>query len=138
MDSLTVFHTHNPRYHLSRVNSDPHLQHTERMEEMKKALLHPPMPEQDSTGTTRSALPPEAAVQQFPLVQVPDPRGPDDQGIPWMMLVQRNWDIQELTDVTRSLPDPNEVGGVRFWREVLDLDEIYQLGGGEWTQVLCR
>ncbi|KAL4660661.1 neuronal acetylcholine receptor subunit beta-4-like [Arapaima gigas] len=49
-----------------------------------------------------------------------------------------NWDIQELIDVTRSLPELHEVGSNCFWREVLDLDEIYKPSGLEWIQVLRR
>ncbi|KAL4601614.1 hypothetical protein GN956_G25736 [Arapaima gigas] len=98
-----------------------------------KAPIHPTVPTPPVPIRVPTA-PPPAAVQQSPLVQMPHPQGPDNQGNTRVVYVQITWDIQELIDVASSLPDPNEVGEC-FWKEVLALDGIYQPSGGEWTQV---
>ncbi|XP_051790109.1 uncharacterized protein LOC127529674 isoform X2 [Erpetoichthys calabaricus] len=77
-----------------------------------------------------------------PLIEVSNPHynpahpaGPQN---PTTVMINRNWDIQELKDVVNALPDPKEVGGLKFVEQLDQLDSMYKPNAAEWTQVLRR
>ncbi|KAL4593724.1 hypothetical protein GN956_G26329 [Arapaima gigas] len=150
------------------VTQMDHLRHTKRTKEMRKALLHlMPLPclksrtaleprgrvrcsgvsHRRNLKTSVTVKPPfefrqhhhlKLQYSSFRWSRCQTRKGQMTKENPQMTLVQRNWDIQELIDVAGSLPDQNEVGGECFWKEILDLEEIYQPSAWEWTQVLRR